>query len=665
MDIRTRKFIGMAGATLGVTLLAVASVYLTAPQTPSFEDIPLPFGGGTTSDLSGAVSTIGRKNSIEVKKVTFPTGTDIETLTGGAIYLLRTPDESAVIEVALDTAINGGQPANYFGYKYTSASATTEKANRTAATLAERFPGRFFASQQARDEDAANGDVIARFESGSSITMEETATLSGVTLTRNSLYLLVINETGAVTFRARSLAVCGNGVIQSGEQCDDGNIAAADGCSDTCTTEAGFTCTGEPSVCSTIVCGNGIVQPGESCDDGNASNTDACTNSCANAACGDTFVQTGVEQCDDGNQSNTDSCTNVCEDAACGDGFMQGTEECDDGNQIDTDSCTNTCQAPVCGDGSIEGAEVCDDGNTATGDGCSDFCSVENGFACTGAPSSCTVVQDPGLIIVAQNLPATGTGAPFENKLIARFTATATGGTALIHIDTVRLRAVQGLGVAMGPFVVGRDENSDGVVSESETASPVTPIRAGETDVTIPLSQSVAVGTTVLFEIYGQFFSDPIDPVKFEFASIDIPGQGLITAQTYISAQTAESEALAGIDTDGSNPSADIHVTTYTGTLWTLVNICGNGLTEQHQCDDGNQVSGDGCSSACAIESGYVCSGEPSVCTVLVCGDGLIQGPEECDDGNTADTDGCSQSCTIEAGFFCSGQPSTCAPSGG
>lgn len=322
-------------------------------------------------------------------------------------------------------------------------------------------------------------------------------------------------------------------------------------------------------------------------------------------------------------------------------------------------------QQPVCGDGSIEGAEVCDDGNTATGDGCSDFCSVENGFTCTGEPSSCTVVQDPGLIIVAQDLPATGTGASFENKLIARFTATATGGTSLIHINTVRLRAVQGLGVAMGPFVVGRDGDNNGVIDESELGSDLTPIRAGDTDVIIPFSQSVAVGTTVLFEVYGRFFSDPIDPVKFEFASEDLPEQSLITAQTYITAQTAESEALGGIDTDGSNPSADIHVTTYTGTLWTLVNICGNGLTEQHQCDDGNQVSGDGCSSVCAIESGYVCSGEPSVCTVLVCGDGLIQGPEECDDGNTADTDGCSQSCTIEAGFFCSGQPSTCAPSGG
>jgi cysteine-rich repeat protein len=44
--------------------------------------------------------------------------------------------------------------------------------------------------------------------------------------------------------------------------------------------------------------------------------------------------------------------------------------------------------------------------------------------------------------------------------------------------------------------------------------------------------------------------------------------------------------------------------------------VCGNGLLEApEQCDDGNSVSGDGCSS-CAIDYGYVCTGTaPSVCT--------------------------------------------------
>lgn len=42
---------------------------------------------------------------------------------------------------------------------------------------------------------------------------------------------------------------CGDGVIESGEDCDDGNTKGGDGCSATCTVEAGYTCVGQPSKC--------------------------------------------------------------------------------------------------------------------------------------------------------------------------------------------------------------------------------------------------------------------------------------------------------------------------------------------------------------------------------------------------------------------------------
>ena len=36
--------------------------------------------------------------------------------------------------------------------------------------------------------------------------------------------------------------------------------------------------------------------------------------------------------------------------------------------------------------------------------------------------------------------------------------------------------------------------------------------------------------------------------------------------------------------------------------------ICGNGhLGESEECDDGNLISGDGCSSTCTIEEGHKC----------------------------------------------------------
>jgi cysteine-rich repeat protein len=44
----------------------------------------------------------------------------------------------------------------------------------------------------------------------------------------------------------------------------------------------------------------------------------------------------------------------------------------------------------------------------------------------------------------------------------------------------------------------------------------------------------------------------------------------------------------------------------------------------------------------------------------FVCGDGVIEVPEECDDHNTDDGDGCSSTCTVEDGWVCEGEPSVC-----
>lgn len=61
------------------------------------------------------------------------------------------------------------------------------------------------------------------------------------------------------------------------------------------------------------VCGNGIVEGLEECDDGNNSNTDSCTNECRNARCGDGFVQASLgEECDDENGTNADGCSSDC-----------------------------------------------------------------------------------------------------------------------------------------------------------------------------------------------------------------------------------------------------------------------------------------------------------------------------------------------------------------
>jgi len=45
-------------------------------------------------------------------------------------------------------------------------------------------------------------------------------------------------------------------------------------------------------------CGNGRLDGGEQCDDGNSVDTDACTAQCRDARCGDGAIHAGVETCD-------------------------------------------------------------------------------------------------------------------------------------------------------------------------------------------------------------------------------------------------------------------------------------------------------------------------------------------------------------------------------
>jgi fibro-slime domain-containing protein len=87
------------------------------------------------------------------------------------------------------------------------------------------------------------------------------------------------------------------------------------------------------------------------------------------------------------------------------------------------------------------------------------------------------------------------------------------------------------------------------------------------------------------------------------------------------------------------------------------IEYCGDGVVNLdlgEQCDDGNMVSGDGCSSLCQLEPNYVCPTPGAACVSTVkCGDGKVNGSETCDDGNAVSGDGCSSKCQVEAGWQC------------
>ncbi len=158
--------------------------------------------------------------------------------------------------------------------------------------------------------------------------------------------------------------ICGNGDLNLGEFCDDGNRSSLDGCT---------------ADCKVAVCGDGFLRgnSNEECDDGNNVNGDGCDANCLIEQCGSGRVE-GNEACDDGNNSNLDECTNACVVATCGDGFLRANsaEECDDSNNNHGDGCDANCLIEQCGNGRLEGNEACDDGNNNNEDDCDNNCQV-------------------------------------------------------------------------------------------------------------------------------------------------------------------------------------------------------------------------------------------------------------------------------------------------
>lgn len=221
----------------------------------------------------------------------------------------------------------------------------------------------------------------------------------------------------ACTVLCTTVSRCGDGSIDDGEQCDDGNIVQGDGCGPTCSLESacgdGIIGSGEECdpaysslqcggyTCSALCrcenyCGDGRVGGTETCDDGNTVGGDTCNADCSTPYCGDARVDTQLmEQCDDGNTDPADACTNDCKlVTVCGNGTLEGSEQCDDGNNLSGDGCSSTCGSEVsqCGNNVREFDEQCDDGNLTAGDGCDASCRSEGGICGDGvrqAPETC------------------------------------------------------------------------------------------------------------------------------------------------------------------------------------------------------------------------------------------------------------------------------------
>lgn len=350
-------------------------------------------------------------------------------------------------------------------------------------------------------------------------------------------------------------------VIEPGEECDQ----KGQGCSNSCKALDGYKCIYSPKPCSEcseaegeqckkIECGNGVIDPDgyEECDLGK----DNGKNKGCSATC---EVESGYA-CRIGADGKT-TCHTVC-----GDGIKMPNEECDDGNTKNGDGCSSACKiedhaictslvdgkksnckSGKCGDGKIGKGEVCDDNNTIAGDGCSSDCmAVEAFFMCPTSGGACSLTK-------------CGDGKVNEGN------AKQTGEECDL----------------------GSGKNTEG-----SGCSPFCRLEPG------------------------------------------------------------------------------YECTTKACTKVRKQQLCGNGkLDLGEECDDGNNVGGDGCSPDCRRETAFQCDNTamPSVCRPT-CGDGIwnftltkVPGKtpssvrdliEECDDGNNIDGDGCSSDCKLEDGYY-------------
>ncbi len=454
--------------------------------------------------------------------------------------------------------------------------------------------------------------------------------------------------------------LCGNAVRDPGESCDDGNAAPGDGCGATCQVEAGWRCTTVGAACAAAACGDGIVAGDEDCDDGNSKSADGCSatcvlekgfkcpvpgKACAPTVCGDGKKE-GTEQCDDGNVRPYDGCSIDCTvepkcsggtcTAVCGDGIKFPGEACDDGNARSGDGCSAAC--------ALEGGFDC---HVLTSDlpATIDVPVIYRDFTPATHPDFESFI---GGVVKGMVQPVLGSdGAPVLLSVGSpQMISSASSFYAWYHDSAVSHTLVSTLTLARNPA-------DDSYVFDSSNFFPIDGLGFGNYQTSGHNFHFTSELRYVFVYKGGEVLDFRGDDDVFVFVNgklaVDIggvhdPATGSVTLD-------AAGAAALGLTVGGMYEldvfQAERHLTgsNYRLTLRGFAKaktvcapICGDGIkTKNEACDDGKNLGGYG---ACA----------PGCVLGPRCGDGTVQADhgEQCDDGNLVSGDGCSASCMHE-----------------
>ena len=405
----------------------------------------------------------------------------------------------------------------------------------------------------------------------------------------------------SATVRVLVRCVCGDGILDAGEQCDlgSGNGALPKRCSTSCLLN--------------IECGDGIVDPGEECDDDNLTSGDGCSARCTlESACGNGVIE-GAEECDDGNAVSGDACNANCVLPRCGDGNVDVqapfSEQCDMGlnnSNSASSSCSTLCKVIAhCGNSKLELGEQCDDGNVSSGDGCSSVCTVEG--KCGNGSLESGEECDPNV----QTTQCGGKAACTMLCFCANYCGDGRlGGTE--QCDDGNAASGDGCRANCTAEVCG-----DGMLDAGEQCDDGNNVATDK-----------CTNNCLVIAVCGDHVVDPGEGCD---DGNQMSGDGCSSTCMVETATCGNGKVELGEQCDDNNTNNGDGCSS---TCRLETGVCGNGKRETgEQCDDGNMDSGDGCSAACRFEG---------------CGDGIKVSTEECEDGNRNNGDGCDSTCHVE-----------------